>query len=293
MSRIACALICAGFLLAGSYLSARPAGSQNFEPVILGVTPAQDGYAPASRLDLPSPALRGTTDPTGSDYQAAALAQDLINPFFIDQPPDSFTWDGTAKNNGDNVFSESSMTLMETYLPGAGASGGDVIQVNIFTDDSSALVPEGSSTPVGRPFLSWRMDVGIGAFNDRIDIDPNAPILSSGFDLFSNGVSMGGPFALNDEAHIGGVGVAGLNGDPIDGVDVDEMAMFWEVQPVEEAPCADLDGDGDIDLDDLTLLLQAFQGDGVPSPGGDVDGDNDTDLDDLTTLLQQFGGTCP
>jgi hypothetical protein len=54
-------------------------------------------------------------------------------------------------------------------------------------------------------------------------------------------------------------------------------------------PPGDLDGDGDIDLDDLTLLLQNFAGDGVPAPGGDVDGDGDTDLDDLTLLLQNFG----
>jgi uncharacterized membrane protein len=54
----------------------------------------------------------------------------------------------------------------------------------------------------------------------------------------------------------------------------------------------DLDADGGTDLDDLTLLLQAFQGAGVPSPGGDVDGDGDTDLDDLTLLLMAFGTLC-
>jgi hypothetical protein len=50
----------------------------------------------------------------------------------------------------------------------------------------------------------------------------------------------------------------------------------------------DLDGNLEVNLDDLTLLLQSF-GSG---PGGDIDGDGDTDLDDLTLLLQVFGTTC-
>jgi len=57
-------------------------------------------------------------------------------------------------------------------------------------------------------------------------------------------------------------------------------------------PCpGDLDGDNDIDLDDLTLLL----GDFGCSSGcvGDIDGDGGTDLDDLTVLLQAFGTLCP
>jgi hypothetical protein len=56
-----------------------------------------------------------------------------------------------------------------------------------------------------------------------------------------------------------------------------------------------LDGEGncDVDLDDLTILLQNFMGTNVPSPGGDTDNDGDTDLDDLTILLQKFGTQCP
>jgi hypothetical protein len=49
----------------------------------------------------------------------------------------------------------------------------------------------------------------------------------------------------------------------------------------------DIDGDGDVDLDDLTLLLQDFGCN--TSCTGDLDGDGDTDLDDLTLLLQNFG----
>ncbi len=51
----------------------------------------------------------------------------------------------------------------------------------------------------------------------------------------------------------------------------------------------DLDGDGDVDLNDLALLLASY---GV-NAGGDVDGDGDTDLSDLAALLARYGQACP
>ncbi|MEP0848472.1 MAG: hypothetical protein HRF50_16825 [Phycisphaerae bacterium] len=55
----------------------------------------------------------------------------------------------------------------------------------------------------------------------------------------------------------------------------------------------DLDGDGDVDLADLSALLTNY---GTPSgadPGdGDLDGDGDVDLADLSALLENFGAGC-
>jgi hypothetical protein len=47
----------------------------------------------------------------------------------------------------------------------------------------------------------------------------------------------------------------------------------------------DLDGDGDVDLNDLAILLASYGVDG----GGDLDGDGDTDLADLAILLANYG----
>jgi hypothetical protein len=47
----------------------------------------------------------------------------------------------------------------------------------------------------------------------------------------------------------------------------------------------DLDGDGDVDLSDLAILLAAY---GVDA-GGDLDDDGDTDLADLAILLANYG----
>jgi len=64
----------------------------------------------------------------------------------------------------------------------------------------------------------------------------------------------------------------------------------WTVEVVADCP-GDLDGSGDVTLDDLTLLLGDF-GCTSGACSGDVDGDGDTDLDDLTTLLANFGNVC-
>ncbi len=69
------------------------------------------------------------------------------------------------------------------------------------------------------------------------------------------------------------------------------LAATLTVNPV---PCAgDLNGDGLVDLVDLTTLLANF---GTPSGAaraqGDLDGDGDVDLSDLATLLSQFGSVC-
>ncbi len=52
---------------------------------------------------------------------------------------------------------------------------------------------------------------------------------------------------------------------------------------------ADFDGDGDVDLGDVSVLLTAF---GVGT-GGDPDGDGDTDLADLSALVAGLGAGFP
>jgi hypothetical protein len=58
-----------------------------------------------------------------------------------------------------------------------------------------------------------------------------------------------------------------------------------DVTPIGSLVEGDLDGDGDVDLSDLGILLAAY---GVDD-GGDLDGDGDTDLSDLGILLANYG----
>lgn len=55
----------------------------------------------------------------------------------------------------------------------------------------------------------------------------------------------------------------------------------------------DLDGDCDVDISDLAVLLSHY---GTPSPSpadGDLDGDGDVDIVDLAAMLSNYGRPCP
>lgn len=54
-------------------------------------------------------------------------------------------------------------------------------------------------------------------------------------------------------------------------------------------PCGDVNGDGDVDLDDLDIVLSNF---GFATDFGDVNDDGVVNLDDLDLILSQFGGSC-
>jgi hypothetical protein len=55
----------------------------------------------------------------------------------------------------------------------------------------------------------------------------------------------------------------------------------------------DLDGDGSVSLDDLTILLSNYgTTSGATFAQGDADGDGDVDLNDLTAMLSRFGIVC-
>jgi len=81
-----------------------------------------------------------------------------------------------------------------------------------------------------------------------------------------------------------------------------DFAAFSSVQPSTGcgpgcstgAGDADLNGDCDVNLDDLAVLLSHFgTTSGATHGQGDTDFDGDVELDDLSLLLSLYGATCP
>jgi hypothetical protein len=60
------------------------------------------------------------------------------------------------------------------------------------------------------------------------------------------------------------------------------------------APLGDIDGDCQIGLSDLSILLSRYGTSAGATPAhGDLDDDGDVDLGDLARLLANYGATCP
>jgi hypothetical protein len=88
------------------------------------------------------------------------------------------------------------------------------------------------------------------------------------------------------------------NLDMLDFVRCDHVrscVYYWAIGYVGSCE-GDINGDGQVNLPDLCILLQAygtFDGEPLYYPGADLDDNHRVDLADLTVLLSHYGEICP
>jgi len=133
-------------------------------------------------------------------------------------------------------------------------------------------------------------DFRLSADSPCIDAGDNTAVPSDTADLDGDGdttertpLDLDGNPRFVDDPLTDDTGVA----DPPDYLEIVDMGAF-EFQ----ACIGDLDGDGEVGLSDLALLLSNYGQWGMGPEDGDLTGDTYVGLDDLAMLLSVYGTTC-
>jgi len=206
--------------------------------------------------------------------------------------------------------------------------GDQLVTTDTGTINEIALTVYNSDAGNGLPIVTMNMEVTVsrdadnsllGQFSADVDFGTGIPPGQYAIVTFTNLDALETPIVTDTTAvrleqqrisHTGGsnrMGVACLV--PVEiGSSPDTMlfngAVFglpWPLNPgyrvsvISESPCpGDLDGDNDIDLSDLAILLANYgTTGGATYEQGDLDGDGDVDLSDLAEMLAAYGTTCP
>jgi len=106
-------------------------------------------------------------------------------------------------------------------------------------------------------------------------LTPDGSDLLYTVDVFSGSANQGGGLATGPDGDVYFTGAINVPSDVY-------------TMRIDEGPNGDLNGDGCVNLADLSILLAAYDM-GIE---GDLDGDGDTDLADLSLLLASWGEGC-
>ena len=194
--------------------------------------------------------------------------------FFAAEPADALTW--YSYGGHDYSLTDNAGTWLEAQAE-AESYGGNLVTINDATENAwvfstfapSSVVWIGFHQPpgTGEPDDGWEWASGeLVTFINWRSGQPNE--LLSGDDYAQ----------MNTDAHDGRVFNGGWGDVPVEGWPGPWHGVI-EVGPVQ----GDLDGDDDVDADDIDLLC-----DNMGSPAYDLDGDNDADEDDLIYMVENL-----
>jgi hypothetical protein len=225
----------------------------------------------------------------------------------------------TYSNDGSRVFAVGNVSAFGRIVE-ADPDTGQVIEVHNFLNVSIsglATVPECTDLPFP-PGELWGVNNTVFGprmvrFNLETDtvIDVGAVLgldFTQAFDVGLDWAADGTLYAAFQGVDAMGVDISArlytldVIGSPIQAnlLGVIQAEDTWDIASIvvdDRVPTVpgDVDGSGCVDLDDLTLVLQAFgssAGDAAFNRFADFDQNCTTDLDDLTILLMNFGQGC-
>lgn len=247
----------------------------------------------------------GNLSPAGNDGVSIHLGQaESFDLFILPLPPgtpvgtnENFTAQGAVSGVPNISFADfgftrtSSNITVDATFSGLGP-GPRVIEVFfagtlVGTFTQTASIPQVASLPP----TAWPRQVGV-----RRNLAPqNRPALVCKWTAPQPIDLTVGPTITGDELRV--VAMVPTNTldlvSSIDGTGSDVPELFIDNEDTQPTCPGDLDGDGDVDIADLTILLSNFGAMGnLLSSQGDLDSDGDVDISDLTAMLGYFGSMC-
>ena len=168
-----------------------------------------------------------------------------------------------------------------------------LVTITLRNDDNS----DGVSIPGDTIYETWQFNVSAVGWDPQLEVmdSQDHPTLEAGVNYWIVAESDSPPFidgVWNIAAHgTGFMANTDLNGEWYPGGMSAVTCTIVEGTPASDL-IGDLDGDCDVDLADLAILLANYGTSGADPDDGDIDGDGDVDLADLATLLAHYGEVC-
>ncbi len=242
----------------------------------IGLALSAIGFAPTA-----STSAELITFPVGTQVHYNAQ-----NIWWVDHPPFTFSrWGGLSINTWNTVdIHPGGLSVAPLYVDGPRwlsiNANGDAFSLERFT---AIETPGSLSAPTGLRLIVTAYQAGTGDFFEaELPFDLNVHTYDT-WDL------------LAADERFAAVTSAAIDIEtPY--VDPDNYAYILDTVTAgliaPDCP-EDINGDGVIDLNDLSVLLIHFgTASGAAHADGDIDGDGDVELSDLSMLLAEYGTTC-
>jgi hypothetical protein len=202
---------------------------------------------------------------------------------------------GTVYVNGDTFATDAYKYLVDrfTYSDGTSTTGGDVSVENggNACSANNELHYNNATTLIQRMDGDWMTDVSFkfGEYGGNLNLEINGDFRNFNNMLDIDGAVIGGVTVTVDWGGGGGdCGQVSFAGD-MQYLRMGGQEYWVDCFKADSTPApipGDIDGDGDVDLDDLLALIAAW---GTADAAADLNGDGVVNLDDLLILLAHFG----